>query len=115
MAKKAKESGRRVARPGGKRPRPVTEQDLAFLVRLGDTLKRRRVDAGVTGAEMATELHLSVSTQFSREAGRLPFPVTDLVKYAKALSCLPSDFVKEAEAAIQPPGSPALKPKKAAS
>ena len=110
MAKKKNESVRRITRPVGKKSRPLTEQDQAFLKRMGEILKDRRVDADITGAEMATDLNLSSNTQFGREAGRLPFPVTDLVKYATALNCKPSDLVKDAEQAIQPPSSPASVP-----
>ena len=75
---------------------------------LGKAIKDRRTKLGKTADALAREVALTITPQFDRESGKVSMPVEDLVRYAAALNCLPSDLAREGEQAIEPPlGSPA--------
>lgn len=86
VAKKARAGGRRARKPG--------PEESQFMARLGDAIKRRRVEAEMTGDELGRAIGITGATQFHREAGRVSMPVEDLARYAAALGCKPADLVK---------------------
>ena len=79
---------------GARRPRERGPQETQFMVRLGETIKRLRTEAGMTGDQLARAVNIVGATQFHREAGRVSMPVEDLARYAAALGCKPADLVK---------------------
>lgn len=82
------------ARAGGRRVRKPGPEESRFMVKLGETIKNRRVEVGMTGDELGRAIGITGQTQFHREAGRVSMPVEDLARYAAALGCKPADLVK---------------------
>ena len=82
------------ARPGGKRKRELTPDESKLITRIGARIKRLRVKAGITSAELGRTIDVTPSIEFLREAGRVNFTVGDLLRYSKALKVKLPELVK---------------------
>lgn len=80
-------------RKGGKRARKRDASELQFLSRLGAKIKQKRVEAGMTGEDLAKAIGIATATQYHREAGRQSGQWEDFYRYAKALGCEPADLL----------------------
>jgi len=59
----------------------------AELKRLGDSLRRHRVNRDFSQAEVAAELDMDIRTVQRAEAGEVNLPYTTLCKYYRLLRC----------------------------
>jgi DNA-binding XRE family transcriptional regulator len=84
---------RLVARVGGRKVRTRSDEEQAFLNCIGREIKTRRVALGITGLQMGQAVGVTTQTEYHRESGRLSMRVEDLLRYAVALECSPSDLV----------------------
>jgi hypothetical protein len=81
------------ARPGGKRKREVTPDETKLIRKIGARIKRLRVEARITSAELGATIGITPSIEFLREAGRINFTVGDLLRYSKALKIKLTELV----------------------
>lgn len=80
-------------RKGGPRARVRTEDENEFLRMVGAKIKAARIEAGMTGEELAKALGIAAKNQFYREAGKQSGRWEDLYRYAVALGCSVKDLL----------------------
>lgn len=75
---------------------PSVDYDL-FLTRLGSTVKRRRLDKGLTQVELAGKVDVEQPTVHRIEKGRQGFDSATIFGIAGALGCSLADLFSEVE------------------
>jgi transcriptional regulator with XRE-family HTH domain len=83
------------AQHGFRRKRPLGVAETEFLRNLGQAIKAKRIECGLTGTAMAGLLGITLGLQYRREAGQISMPVEDLARYATSLQCRPVDLVPD--------------------
>ncbi|MEM5299647.1 helix-turn-helix domain-containing protein [Burkholderia sp. JPY481] len=88
---------------------PITDDDRAFFVALGERMARFRKERSITQAQIAQTLGLTQQTYQSYEVGRRRLPVSLLPAIARALSVSLDDLFGESENAARSKRGPAPK------
>ncbi|KWD78418.1 XRE family transcriptional regulator [Burkholderia ubonensis] len=76
---------------------PITDDDRAFFVALGERMAQFRKARGLTQAQLAETLGLTQQTYQSYEVGRRRIPVSALPHVARALSVTLEDLFGETD------------------
>ncbi|WP_244137153.1 helix-turn-helix domain-containing protein [Burkholderia pyrrocinia] len=88
---------------------PITDDDRAFFVALGERMAQFRKARGITQVQIAQTLGLTQQTYQSYEVGRRRLPVSLLPAIARALSVSLEDLFGESERPARSKRGPAPK------
>lgn len=83
---------------------PITDDDRAFFVALGERMAQFRKARGITQVQIAQSLGLTQQTYQSYEVGRRRIPVSALPAVARALSVSLEDLFGESDSATRKRG-----------
>jgi len=80
-------------KPTNRSLRPRSEAEGHFLQQLGQRMKERRAELGLTASALAEKVGISPSTQYNRERGQTFF-LEEAFRYLKPLKWNVTDFFR---------------------
>jgi ribosome-binding protein aMBF1 (putative translation factor) len=95
MVEKKERARAKPVRSGHRNPRNYSHDELALGAAVAAEIQRRRIERGMTQAELAEKVGVGAPMQSRRESSDFVLAIPDLQRYAKALGCFARDLLPE--------------------